>query len=162
MPDQQIPVRPRRRTLQRTLAAITALFALGIGYLWLTFASPYGYNPPEDLPIIEDGTTHSVFVYGTLTHPWVRWLVMGRAGEGEPAWLPGFRREHLDIRPADGAVTEGEIIRVSAGELRSLDRYERLGVRYERVKLELRDGETVWVYRLMDPVLQEISEELQD
>ncbi|MGM0769121.1 MAG: gamma-glutamylcyclotransferase family protein [Pseudomonadota bacterium] len=151
-----------RKNLQRLVVAFVAMIALAIGYLWLTFASPFGYNPPDNLPAIDDDATYSVFVYGTLTEPWVRWLVMGRAGQGETAQLPGFRKDQLDIKPVAGAVTEGEIIEVNAEELRALDRYERLGIRYERVELELKNGETVWVYRLMEPVLEELSEELQD
>ncbi|MGO1233585.1 MAG: gamma-glutamylcyclotransferase family protein [Marinobacter sp.] len=132
---------------------------MGISYLWLTFASPFGYNPTVDLPTIDEDATYEVFVYGTLTQPWVRWLVMGRAGESEPAKLPGYRKEELDIKPADGAVIKGEVITVNADELRALDRYERLGVRYERMKLTLEDGESAWVYRLMDPVLLELTDE---
>lgn len=151
-----------RKPVLYTLATISALLAVGVGYLWLTFASPFGYNPTVELPEIEDDQTYSVFVYGTLTHPWVRWLVMGRAGDSEPAKLPGFRKEELDIKPVAGAVTEGEVITVDADELRALDRYERLGVRYERVELKLQSGRTAWVYRLMDPLLLELSEEIPD
>ncbi|MCL7943730.1 gamma-glutamylcyclotransferase family protein [Marinobacter sp. ATCH36] len=151
-----------RKSIRYTLATISTLFALVAGYLWLTFASPYGYNPTGDLPTIEEDTTYSVFVFGTLTKPWVRWLVTGRAGDSEPAKLPGFRKDKLDIKPVAGAVTEGEVIKVNAEELRALDRYERLGVRYERVKLTLDDGSSAWVYRLMDPILVELSEEISD
>ncbi|PXX89602.1 gamma-glutamylcyclotransferase [Marinobacter vulgaris] len=151
-----------KKPILYTLAAIATLIVLGIGYLWLTFASPYGYNPTGDLPDIDEDATYSVFVYGTLTEPWVRWLVMGRAGDGEPAKLPGFRKEELDIKPVEGAVTEGQVITVNAEELRALDRYERLGVRYERVQLTLQDGDPAWVYRLMEPLVQEFSEEMPD
>lgn len=151
-----------KKPILYTLAAIATLVVLGIGYLWLTFASPYGYNPTGDLPEIDEDATYSVFVYGTLTEPWVRWLVMGRAGDSEPAKLPGFRKDELDIKPVEGAVTEGQVITVNAEELRALDRYERLGVRYERVQLTLQDGDTAWVYRLMEPLAQELSEEISD
>lgn len=152
-----------RKPIRYTLATVSILLIAVIGYLWLTFASPFGYNPrPEYLPAIDEDATYSVFVYGTLTQPWVRWLVMGRAGEGEPAKLPGFRKEELDIKPAAGAVTEGKVITVNADEIRALDRYERLGIRYERVELTLQSGETAWVYRLMDPLVLEISEEVLD
>lgn len=141
-----------RKLILYTLATFLTLLVAGIGYLWLIFASPFGYNPPENLPAIDEDATYSVFVYGTLTEPWVRWLVMGRAGDSEPAKLPGFRKDELDLKPAPGAVTEGEVITVNADELRALDRYERLGVRYERVELTLQDGDSAWVYRLMDPL----------
>jgi len=132
------------------LSIILALLASGVGYLWLTFASPLGYNPTVELPVIDDNATYSVFVYGTLKQPWVRWLVMGRAGESKPARLPGFKKEELDLKPATGAVTKGQVITVNADELRALDRYERLGIRYKRTELTLKNGESAWVYRLMD------------
>jgi len=162
MPPDSRSTRKRRRPLRHAMAALVALTTLAIGYLWLTFVSPFGYNPPDNLPVIEDDTTYSVFVYGTLTKPWVRWLVMGRTGTGEPARLPGFRKDQLDIKPLAGAETEGEVLEVDADELRSLDRYERLGVRYERVELSLDNGEEAWVYRLMEPALLELSNELEN
>lgn len=152
-----------RKSARYTLATAVILLGGLIGYLWLTFASPFGYHPrPEYLPAIDDEATYSVFVYGTLTQPWVRWLVMGRAGESRPAKLPGFRKEALDLKPDAGAITEGKVISVNADELRALDRYERLGVRYERVELTLANGNSAWVYRLMDPLVLEISEEVLD
>lgn len=150
----------RKSRLRHTIAIIFALLMSGVGYLWLTFVSPFGYNPTIELPVIDEEATYTVFVYGTLTQPWVRWLVMGRAGEGEPARLPGFKKEELDIKPAPGAVTEGQVITVDADELRALDRYERLGVRYERVELSLKNGESAWVYRLMEPLILEIDEKI--
>jgi gamma-glutamylcyclotransferase (GGCT)/AIG2-like uncharacterized protein YtfP len=151
-----------RKPVLYTLATISTSFAVVAGYLWLTFASPFGYNPTGNLPEIDEDATYSVFVYGTLTKPWVRWLVTGRAGDSEPARLPGFRKQELDIRPVEGAVTKGEVITVNAEELRALDRYERLGVRYERVELTLQNGRSAWVYRLMEPLLLELSEEIPD
>lgn len=151
-----------KKTILYTLATVSVLVISGIGYLWLTFASPFGYDPPDNLPAIDEDATYSVFVYGTLTKPWVRWLVTGRAGKGEPARLPDFRKDELDIKPVAGAVTEGEVITVNAEELRALDRYERLGIRYERVKLTLKDGQSAWVYRLMDPLVLELTDEISD
>lgn len=151
-----------RKSIRRSLATFLALLVLLIGYLWLTFVSSFGYHPPENQPALDENATYSVFVYGTLRRPWVRWLVMGRAGSSEPAELPGFSRERLDIKPVAGAVTEGEVITVTAEELRALDRYERLGVRYERVELTLQDGQSAWVYRLMEPLLLELSDEIPD
>lgn len=150
----------RKSRIRHILAIIFALLMSGIGYLWLTFVSPFGYNPTIELPVIDEEATYSVFVYGTLKKPWVRWLVMGRAGEGEPARLPGFKKEELDIKPVAGAVTQGQVITVDADELRALDRYERLGVRYERMELTLKNGESAWVYRLMEPLVLELEEEI--
>lgn len=150
------------KVIKYALAVILSIFAIAAGYLWLTFASPFGYNPTADLPEIDDNATYQVFVYGTLTKPWVRWLVTGRAGDSKPAKLPGFQKEDLDIKPVAGAVTEGEVITVSADELRALDRYERLGVRYERVKITLQSGNEAWVYRLMEPLVLELSDEIAE
>jgi gamma-glutamylcyclotransferase (GGCT)/AIG2-like uncharacterized protein YtfP len=146
-----------RKSIKRTLALILALLMVGIAYLWLTFVSSFGYNPTGELPTIDEDETYSVFVYGTLTRPWVRWLVTGRAGTSEPAILPEFRKEKLDIKPDPDASVAGEVIEVSASELRALDRYERLGVRYERVELTLQDGRSAWVYRLMEPLILELE-----
>ena len=117
-----------------------------VAWLWWTMLSPYTYDRPGDLPPIDKGT-HAVFVYGTLRYAPVRWVVMGRAGETEPAVLEGFRREGLDLTEAPGERVEGEVVEVSARELARLDRYERLGLRYERVRLSLDDDREAWVYR---------------
>lgn len=146
-----------KKPILYVLATVFTLIVVGTTYLWMTFASPFFYDPVGELPEIDDNATYSVFVYGTLRKPWVRWLVMGRAGETEPAKLPGYRKEELDLEPDPNAVTEGKVITVGADELRALDRYERLGVRYERVKLTLKDGRSAWVYRLIEPALQGVT-----
>ncbi|HAW94313.1 MULTISPECIES: gamma-glutamylcyclotransferase family protein [unclassified Arsukibacterium] len=148
------------KLIRPVLLTLSALLIVVVGYLWLTFVSPFGYQPTVELPEIDDNASYSVFVYGTLKKPWVRALVMGRAGKGVPAALPGYQQEALDITPAPGEVTEGLVITVSGTELRALDRYERLGVRYERVEVILQNGETVWVYQLMNPLVQELADEL--
>ncbi len=119
--------------------------------LWLTLLSPFGYTPPEGLPPIPDGEHHEVFVYGTLRYPTIRRVVIGRRGDARPAVLEGFRRRHLNIERADAEHVDGMILAVTSEELRRLDRYERLGIRYERVRLDLRDGSDAWVYRRMSP-----------
>ncbi len=116
------------------------------GWLWLTMLSPFTYDRPDHLPEIDEGP-HKVFVYGTLRSGLVRWIVKGRAGESRSARLEGFRRSALDLEEAPGEHVEGEVITVSAEELARLDRYERLGIRYERVRLVLADGTEAWVYR---------------
>jgi gamma-glutamylcyclotransferase (GGCT)/AIG2-like uncharacterized protein YtfP len=121
------------------------------GWLWLTLLSPFTYDRPPELTPIAEGP-HRVFVYGTLRSGLVRWLVMGRAGESEIAFVEGFRRVGLDLEEAPGEKVEGEVIEVSVQELSRLDRYERLGIRYERVSLELADGREAWVYRRLEEV----------
>jgi gamma-glutamylcyclotransferase (GGCT)/AIG2-like uncharacterized protein YtfP len=115
-------------------------------YLWLILLSPFFYTPPDYLPVLEE-RTHRVFAFGTLKSPWVRFLVTGQAGVSEEAFLPGKRREGLNIIADPGAQTPGLVFEVNAGQLARLDRYERLGVRYERVKMTLDDGSQAWVYR---------------
>lgn len=151
-----------KKLIKVSLLLLSGIFIILTGYLWLTFVSPFGYKPTVALPEIDDNASYSVFVYGTLKKPWVRALVMGRAGKGVPATLPGYQQEARDIKPAPGALTEGLVINVSGTELRALDRYERLGVRYQRVEVTLQNGETVWVYQLMDPLVQELTDELAD
>lgn len=135
------------RWLRNLLLAGGALTLLAAGYLWLTLLSPYGYQPPEGLPAIDETRSHRVFVYGTLRYGIVRALVIGRTGDPQPALLPGFQKQGLDIEPRADARTEGLVFEVDADELRRLDRYERLGIHYDRVRLTLADGTRAWVYR---------------
>lgn len=139
------------RYLQRALLGLLAVCLVAAGYLWLTLLSPWGYHPPEDLPAIEatmDGERgHQVFAYGTLTRPWVRRIVMGRAGPARPDALAGYRRDALDVIPDATGRTVGQVFEVSRRELARLDRYERLGIRYERELKSLESGELAWVYR---------------
>ncbi len=118
-------------------------------WLWLTMLSPWTYERPEHLAPIAEGP-HAVFVYGTLTHAPVRWLVYGRAGDPVPTHLEGFRRTGLDLEPCDDCEVEGLRLTVNAEELARLDRYERLGVRYRRVRVELADGQSAWAYRRLE------------
>lgn len=125
------------------------LVAALLGWLWFVMLSPFTYDRPAHLPDIEEGA-HTVFVYGTLRLAPIRWLVMGRAGQTEPAALEGFRRNGLDLAEAPGEKVEGDIIVVTASELERLDRYERLGIRYQRVPMRLTDNRAAWVYRRLD------------
>lgn len=140
--------RNRRRWLILALA-ITLL--LPPAWLWHTLLSPWGYTAPAGLPAIDPDRQHRLFVYGTLTHGWVRWLVTGEQIVSTPARLPGFRREGLDLVAEPTAVTHGELLQVSPSSLRRLDRYERLGIRYERTRLTLGDGREAWVYTRIEP-----------
>ncbi|UYG09554.1 gamma-glutamylcyclotransferase family protein [Halomonas sp. M4R1S46] len=135
-----------RRLIAVCLLASPLAFA---GWLWLTLLSPWTYERPEHLAPVSPGA-HQLFVYGTLRHAPVRWLVYGRVGDPEPVRVAGYRREGLDLVPAAGASVEGLLLRVDAEELRRLDRYERLGIRYRRVRIRLADGRSVWTYRRLD------------
>lgn len=127
----------------------TGMFVLAI-WLWWTLFSPWGYAPPAHLPPLDATVQHQVFAYGTLRQPLLRWLVIGRLPEVQPALLPGFRKQGRNVLPQPGASTPGEVFAVSASELRRLDRYERLGVRYLRRQLPLASGRSAWVYLRID------------
>lgn len=116
------------------------------GWLWLTLLSPFTYERPEHLAPIGEGP-HRVYVYGTLRLPPVRWIVVGESVETRSACLEDWRRTGLDLEPAPGECLPGEVLSVDAEALARLDRYERLGIRYERVRLTLADGAEAWVYR---------------
>lgn len=146
--DPSFPARRRRVSVWGLGAmAALALVLMTFAYLWYALLSPIGYQAPPGMPPVDETRTHRVFAYGTLRSRVLRWMVIGRAGDDQPATLPGYRRDGLDIAPAPGAETDGEVFEVSADELRRLDRYERLGIRYERVERTLADGTKAWVYR---------------
>ncbi|WP_442490066.1 gamma-glutamylcyclotransferase family protein [Halomonas litopenaei] len=135
--------------LARLLILVAALIIGLYGWFWYTYQSPYGYTAPAALAQPADGP-HRVFVYGTLRSPWVRWLVTGERLESTPALLPGYRREGLDLEVDRGDQVAGQLLAVDRETLTELDRYERLGVRYERVRLTLARGDEVWAYRRLE------------
>lgn len=134
-----------------TLLSILALS----GWLWFHLLSPWGYSPPPNLPPIEQTTEHRVFVYGTLTHSWVRRWVIGRSVETQPAQLKDYQRQALDLQPQPNEQVNGLIFTVTPAELQRLDRYERLGIRYQRALKTLANGEQAWVYQLIHPPITE-------
>ncbi len=67
-------------------------------------------------------------------------------GDPTPAILEGYQRNGLDLSPEPDSNVEGLLLRVDADELARLDRYERLGIRYERVEVTLGNGTSAWVY----------------
>ncbi|BBI74344.1 gamma-glutamylcyclotransferase family protein [Vreelandella aquamarina] len=140
----------------KRLVVVSLLCLMGVAtWLWLTMLSPWFYERPEELPDIEQ-RTHQVFVYGTLRYLPIRWVVMGTSGSPKPARLDGFERQGLDLsRNADSHV-DGLLLTVSPEALQRLDRYERLGIRYERVEQTLADGSTAWVYVRL-PMVSELD-----
>mgnify|MGYP002338708072 CR=1 FL=1 len=117
-----------------------------LAWLWLTMLSPWFYDRPDDVADIEQ-RTHQVFVYGTLTYAPIRWLVMGANGQPSEARLENYRKNGLDLSFAENAHVDGLRLTVTPEQLRRLDRYERLGVRYTRQEMTLADGSRAWVYR---------------
>lgn len=140
----------RPTTLSSRLALLGAVLAtvlLSAGFtFWLIMLSPFLHQWPEDWQAADPQRSHRVFVYGTLRSGVVRWLVKGRAGEVEAQVLPDHIKSGLDIEEAPGKQLEGVVLEVSAAELRRLDRYERIGLRYQRELLTLADGSEAWVY----------------
>jgi len=140
-----------KRWLPRLLLLVVTGCVALLVWLWFSLLSPWGYVPPAGLTQNAQGDAHLVFAYGTLRHPAVRWLVIGRVTPAQPATLPGSRKQGLNLVPQADAQTRGEIFVVDADELRRLDRYERLGVRYQRSRVRLASGMTAWAYqRLKD------------
>jgi len=135
-------------SVRRLIVSSAGVLLLSIPVVfWLIMLSPWTYDYPDDWRMPDTDRSHPVFVYGTLTAAPVRWLVMGRAGEPRQYTLEGFERQGLDLRRNEGSRVEGLLLEVTAEELRRLDRYERVGIRYERVRVSSCDGRAVWVYR---------------
>lgn len=72
---------------------------------------------------------------------------MGDSGHPEEATLEGYQRNGLDLSPKPDSHVHGLRLRVTADQLARLDRYERLGIRYERKEKQLADGKRAWVYQ---------------
>ncbi len=130
----------------RYALSMLALASVAVLVAWFTWISPYGYQAPADLARIDPDREHRIFVYGTLRQPIVRRLVTGQWIATREAELAGFTQRGLDLEPQPGATTEGEVFEVEAPVLARLDRYERLGIRYERVEARLTSGKKTWVY----------------
>ena len=143
----------RSRRLRRAgLIALAILIGLTIlAGLYFTRIQPglLTRNDEIQIQLPQEPGPHRLFVYGTLRSQLVRFVVTGRTQEAEPAALPGFRRESLDILRDPHAKVPGYVISVSDAELRRLDRYERTGQRYERIEVTLDDGSSAWAYRLL-------------
>ena len=105
----------------------------------------------------------SLFSYGTLREDDVQQAVFGRAVEGSPDAILGFRLVPLTITdPSAIAISgraghtildptgddrdqiEGLVLRITAAELALADTYEDAA--YKRVQVRLRSGGEAWVY----------------
>ena len=139
------------------LAAGIALILM-LGHIWYALFSEIGYQAPEDLPPVDPNVEHRVFAYGTLRFSPVRWLVIGRHATPQPARIENYHRDGLNIEPNAGEQVEGVVFNVSAEQLRRLDRYERLGVKYQREQLTLHDGTRAWAYQLKELPFDGITE----
>ncbi len=135
-------MRIRARSIALSFTGLLGLVAVAF---WFVFLGPFGYEAPGEEALYGE-PPHEVFVYGTLKNPAVRWLIIRGSGDPRPAVLPGHRREGLSLVREEGEQTEGLLLSVDTPELRRLDRYERLGVRYDRVRVNLKDTTEAWVY----------------
>lgn len=137
--------------LKWLLLTVLGIFLAGSFYLWLILFSSLGYEIPPESLALEPDQQHSLFVYGTLRNPLIRYLVIGRSVAYSPATASGYRRQGLNLEAAEDSEVRGKLLTVDSDELRRLDRYERLGVRYERVRLTLEEGQQAWVYQRLEP-----------
>ena len=87
---------------------------------------------------------HHVFVYGTLTDPYVRRMVIGEDVDDPEYGVPldGYvvLNDHANrlgtkfprLAPHDDGIVYGAVLKVDERQLASLDRYEGEGTFYER------------------------------
>lgn len=122
------------------------LILLMVGFWWI-WLNPYSFTFSDTTLNIDQEAEHRVFAFGTLTNPFVRTLVIFGYVPTEPGTLEDYQRHRLDLLPKEGATTNGRVFYVTARQLRRLDRYERVGVKYERYLYTLSDGKPAWVYR---------------
>ena len=112
----------------------------------------------------DDGDARtSLFSYGTLQQREVQLANFGRALDGSPDVLPGYRLETLTITDPDvvavsgsaehpfavatgdpGDEIVGTVVTLTTAELAAADRYEVDD--YTRVLVELRSGGSAWAY----------------
>ncbi len=148
-----MPTEPPRSTRSRLRRAVVVLVLafVALTYVYFTQIQPgaVAFLDPLEIVAPEEPGPHRLFVYGTLRSPVVRFVVTRRVRPAEPATLPGFRRVNRDITYDPDAEVEGYVVHVSTTELRRLDRYERTGQVYERVRVILEGGEPAWVYRTL-------------
>jgi len=140
----------RKQLLRPGLILLVLILTIS-GWGWWTFVSLYNYSPPSSTVVETDAGEQRVFVYGTLRYPLIRQLILHQATPASPAVLPDYHKQGLDIVRAiievDSAKTAGLVFSVSPQGLRRLDRYERVGDRYQRLQLTLADGKPAWVYQ---------------
>ena len=127
------------------ILALSVFLAVTV-YLWWVFV----YSP-QRIDSLSEQASYRVFAYGTLTNPVIRWLIIHKQVETQPAQLRDYHQDGLDVHARKGAVTEGQVFEVNAEDLRKLDRYERVGERYKRVRMSLTDGSQAWVYQRLEP-----------
>lgn len=111
---------------------------LGIVLAGTTFLA---YTPTNEV-----GRTESIFVYGTLTNPFIRMITCQCRVGANPAQLANYEKTGRNIVPAPQAAVAGSVITVTPEELANLDRYENVPVKYTRERITTTDGNEHWVY----------------
>lgn len=135
----------RFRYIGRAVAVMLLSVLTVWAVLWLYLLGPVGYLPPQSMDY--SAKSYDVFAYGTLKQPWIRRFIIGRTVHVHEDSLSGYQRDGLDLQPDPAFTTIGLRFVVTPKEMRRLDRYERLGVRYQREQLLLDSGHKAWVYR---------------
>ncbi len=114
---------------------ISFLVSFMLGWLVYAWYENRAYDPSETL-----------FVYGTLQSPTVRFLVCQCHTPSTPAVLSDYQMHDRTIHPAPGSTVAGQLLHVTPVELARFDRYERTPHYYYRSQIEV-NGTTAWVYR---------------
>ena len=99
-----------------------------------------------------DDRTEMIFAYGTLRDEVTQIKVFGRATDGIPDVLDGYRLDSINLdgtvypiaHQDDNGVVNGLRYPVTLAELDLIDVYE--GDEYGRIRVRLRSGENSWVY----------------
>lgn len=134
----------------RRLRLVAFVFAAVLMIIGLSVRHAPIYLPPIDTPPAPAEALLPVFGYATLESPVIRFLVAGQVLPSEPAVLEGYRREGRNIVPEEGGRVTGSLFEVTPEVLTRIDRFERRGLRYERILLQIEDGRHAWVYRRID------------
>lgn len=101
-----------------------------------------------------------LFVYGTLREPIVQTRVLGRTVSGQPAMLPGWRRDWIPVSgyaaeiagstvhpaaaPDPDSSLDGLVLEILESDWAALDAYE--GEPYQRIEVTLADGRAAHFY----------------
>mgnify|MGYP006279721107 CR=1 FL=1 len=93
----------------------------------------------------DEAAQEQLIVYGTLTHPLVRFYACRCHTPTQPIELPGFAVADRNLVSASSTV-KGQLLQVTPTELTRFDRYEGVPEQYERVRLSI-GTTTAWVYR---------------
>lgn len=125
------------------LAALVVLVGFWLQQWWVN----------QDQP-----ATETLFVYGTLQYPPVRWLTCRCLTPSEPITVTGFQVQDRDLLRSepDDTVT-GQLLQVTPTELARFDTYERVSERYVRVHATFLPTEP-WVYLRRDTAATTLSE----